>query len=261
MSSPPAPSPDRHPRTVLDHRIETAAGCSIETLWRHREAGLLDAPHSALADAHRDLVRAERDVTFHRARLARLVSGEFPVDQALLARIERTVDQLAHTIDERDTEQARAAAALEPIEAAAPLQAPQQVPTKDFAALLAIAQGAKLHKNLLTHRLAVATPPAPASPTPSCSACRRAASWTATPPTQCTPASPSPSPTPAGPSLPPRAPQARPAPRRRPGQRHHALPHTRVAEQLNTPSPRRPWRRRTESTDAHPRTGFPPRRI
>ncbi|WP_329343707.1 hypothetical protein OG252_45380 [Streptomyces sp. NBC_01352] len=158
MSSPPAPSPKRHPRTVLDHRIETAAECSIETLWRHREAGLVDAPHSALADAHRDLVRAERDVTFHRARLARLVSGELPVDQALLARIERTVDQLAHTIDERDTEQAKAAAALEPIEAAAPPQAHQQVSTKDFAALLAIAQGAKLHENLITHRLAVATP-------------------------------------------------------------------------------------------------------
>ncbi|MFF1297183.1 MULTISPECIES: hypothetical protein [unclassified Streptomyces] len=158
MSSPPAPSPNRHPRTVLDHRIETAAGCSIETLWRHREAGLLDAPQAALADAHRDLVRAERDVTFHRARLARLASGEFPVDQALLARIERTVDQLAHAIDERDTEQAKAAAALEPIESAAPPQAPQQVPTKDFAALLAIARGAKLHENLITHRLAVVTP-------------------------------------------------------------------------------------------------------
>ncbi|MFF4250561.1 hypothetical protein ACFY1L_05045 [Streptomyces sp. NPDC001663] len=158
MSSPPAPSPNRHPRTVLDHRIETATGCSIETLWRHREAGLLDAPHSALADAHRDLVRAERDVIFHRARLTRLVSGEIPVDQALLARIERTVDQRAHAIDERDVEQAKAAAALEPIEAAAPRRAPRQVPTKDFAALLAIAQGAKLHENLLTHRLAVATP-------------------------------------------------------------------------------------------------------
>jgi hypothetical protein len=158
MSSLPAPSPNRHPRTVLDHRIETAAGCSIETLRRHHEAGLLDAPQAALADAHRDLVRAERDVTFHRARLARLVSGELPVDQALLARIERTVDQLAHAIDERDTEQAKAAAALEPIEAAAPPQAPQQMPTKDFAALLAIAQGAKLHENLITHRLAVVTP-------------------------------------------------------------------------------------------------------
>ncbi|MER5823662.1 hypothetical protein ABT086_15705 [Streptomyces mirabilis] len=158
MTSPPAPSPDRHPCTVLDHRIEKAVGRSTEKLRRHRDDGLLDAPHAALADAHRDLVRAERDVTFHRTRLARLVSGEFPVDQALFARIERTVDQLAQAIDERDAQQAKAAAALEPIEAAAPRQAPRQVPTKDFAALLAIAQGAKLHENLVTHRLAVATP-------------------------------------------------------------------------------------------------------
>ncbi|MDQ0957997.1 hypothetical protein QFZ66_001875 [Streptomyces sp. B4I13] len=158
MTSPPELSPDRHPRTVLDQRIEKAAGCSIEKLWRHRDDGLLDAPHSALADAHRDLVRAERDVTFQRARLARLVSGEFPVDQALFTRIERTVDQLAHAIDERDAQQAKATAALEPIEAAAPRRAPRQVPTKDIAALLAIAQGAKLHENLVTHRLAVATP-------------------------------------------------------------------------------------------------------
>ncbi|MFC8198946.1 hypothetical protein ACFUTV_26655 [Streptomyces sp. NPDC057298] len=83
---------------------------------------------------------ASGDVTFHRARLARLLSGEFPVDQALFARIERTVDQLTHAIEERDAEQAKAAAALEPIEAAAPRQATQQASTKDFAALLAIVQ-------------------------------------------------------------------------------------------------------------------------
>ena len=158
MTSPPAPLPDCHLRTVLDHRIETAAGCSIETLWRHRDDGLLDASHATLAEAHRGLVRAERDVTFHRTRLARLASGEFLVDQALFARIERAVAQLALAIDERDAQQAKAAAALEPIEAAAPRQTPRQVPAKDFAALLAIAQGAKLHENLITHRLAVATP-------------------------------------------------------------------------------------------------------
>ncbi|MEU6355026.1 hypothetical protein ABZ896_37905 [Streptomyces sp. NPDC047072] len=157
MTSPPASSPDRRPRTVFDHRIETAAGGSVEALWRHRTAGLLDTPHAALADAHRELVRAERDVTFHRARLARLASGEFPVDQALLTRIERTVDQLAHAIDVRDARQAKTAAALEPIETAAPPRTPQHVGAKEIAALLAIAQGAKLHENLITHRLAVAT--------------------------------------------------------------------------------------------------------
>uniref|UniRef100_A0AAU2AET0 MarR family transcriptional regulator n=1 Tax=Streptomyces sp. NBC_00093 TaxID=2975649 RepID=A0AAU2AET0_9ACTN len=138
MTPPPASSPDRHPRTVLDHRIETAAGCSIETLFRHRDDGLLDAPHSALADADRELVRAERDVTFHRTRLARLASGEFAVDQALFVRIERTVDQFAYAIDERDAQLVKTAAALEPIEAAAAPRAPRQVPTKDVAPLLAV---------------------------------------------------------------------------------------------------------------------------
>ncbi|WP_217550067.1 PadR family transcriptional regulator [Streptomyces sp. GbtcB6] len=157
MTSPPASSPDRRPRTVFDHRIETAAGCSVEALWRHRTAGLLDTLHAALADAHRELVRAERDVTFHRTRLARLASGELPVDQALFARIERTVDQLAHAIDARDAQQTTTAAALEPIEAAAPPRTPQHVTAKDVAALLAIARGAKLHEHLITHRLAVAT--------------------------------------------------------------------------------------------------------
>ncbi|MFC9228386.1 hypothetical protein ACFTZI_05355 [Streptomyces decoyicus] len=132
-------------------------GHRLDELGRYRDDGLLDAAHSAVADAHRDLVRAERDVTFHRTRLARLASGEFPVDHALLARIERSVDQLAAAIDERDVQQGKTAAALRPIEAAPPRQGPRQVPAKDIAALLAIAQGAKLHQNLATHRLAVAT--------------------------------------------------------------------------------------------------------
>ncbi|WP_239157974.1 hypothetical protein [Streptomyces sp. SID13726] len=157
MTSPPAALPDRSARTVFDLRIETAAGCSIDRLCRHRDEGLLGAPHAALADAHRDLVRAERDVTFYRARLARLASGEFPVDRDLFTRIERTVDQLSDAIDARDAQQVRTAAALEPVEAAAPPRVPRQVPAQDVAALLAIAQGAKLHENLITHRLAVAT--------------------------------------------------------------------------------------------------------
>ncbi|KMS67720.1 hypothetical protein ACM01_41605 [Streptomyces viridochromogenes] len=151
-------APARQPRTALDHRIEHAVGRTVEELWRQRDDGLLDAPLAALADAHRDLVRAERDVTFYRVRLARLASGELPVDQALFARLDRTLDQLAEAAGERDAKQAEAAAALEPVEAAARRQAPPSVSTKDVAALLAVAQGAKLHENLLTHRLAVATP-------------------------------------------------------------------------------------------------------
>ncbi|MFI0119868.1 hypothetical protein [Streptomyces globisporus] len=150
--------PDRLTRTALDHRIETAVGRSVEELRQHRRDGLLDAPRTALADAHHDLVAAERDVGFYRFRLARLASSDLPVDQALFARIDRTLDQLAQAARRRDAKQVTAAAALEPIEAGAPRQVPRQIPTKDVAALLAIAQGAKLHEHLVTHRLAVATP-------------------------------------------------------------------------------------------------------
>ncbi|MFJ8978799.1 hypothetical protein [Streptomyces sp. NPDC102282] len=150
--------PDRLTRTALDHRIETAVGCSVEELRQHRDDGLLDAPHAALADAHRDLVEAERDVGFYRVRLARLASSDLPVDQALFARIDRTLDQLAQADRLREAKQTTAAAALEPIEASTPRQVPRQIPTKDLAALLAIAQGAKLHEHLVTRRQAVATP-------------------------------------------------------------------------------------------------------
>ncbi|MFC7908296.1 hypothetical protein [Streptomyces nigra] len=155
MTSPPS---DGLIPTALDQRIEAAVGYGVEELRRHRDGGLLDAPHAALADAHSELMAAERDVTFYRLRLARLASSELPVDQALFARIRRTLDQLATAAAVRDANQSVAAAALSPIEAAAPRQTPPQIATKDVAALLAIAQGAKLHEHLVTHRLAVATP-------------------------------------------------------------------------------------------------------
>lgn len=155
MTSPPF---NQHTPTALDLRIETAVGYGVQELHRHRESGLLTAAHAALALAHRDLEAAERDVAFHRVRLARLASSELPADQALFARIRRTLDQLATAAAVRDAKQTAATAVLEPIEAAAPRQAPPQVATKDIAALLAIAQGAKLHEHLVTHRLAVATP-------------------------------------------------------------------------------------------------------
>ncbi|MFC7217599.1 hypothetical protein ACFQLX_05330 [Streptomyces polyrhachis] len=66
--------------------------------------------------------------------------------------------QLAQAAAERDAKQTVAAAVLEPIEAAAPRQVSPQLATRDVAALLAIAQGAKLHEHLVTHRLAVVTP-------------------------------------------------------------------------------------------------------
>ncbi|MER5442568.1 hypothetical protein [Streptomyces sp. NPDC002790] len=153
-----ASPPDALMPTALDQRIKAAVGYGVEVLRRHRDGGLLDAQHAALADAHRELAGAERDVTFHRVRLARLAASELPVDLALFVRFARILDQLATAADVRDAKQAAAAAALEPIEAAAPRHRPPQIAAKDVAALLAIAQGAKLHEHLVTHRLAVATP-------------------------------------------------------------------------------------------------------
>ncbi|MFE1407846.1 hypothetical protein ACFW5D_30320 [Streptomyces sp. NPDC058770] len=83
-------------------------------------------------------------MTFYLRLLNRLSSGEFPVDCALVERIDRTVDQLI--------------AALEPIEsAAATASVPGERPLSAAgqAALLAIAGGAKLYEHLLTGRLSV----------------------------------------------------------------------------------------------------------
>ncbi|MEI5100929.1 hypothetical protein RB200_23315 [Streptomyces sp. PmtG] len=134
-------------------------GHSIERLRQHRDRGLLDDQHTRLADAHRDLVQAETNVTFYRSQLASLSSVEHPVDRALVERIGRTLDMLKEAVRDRDQRQAATIAALEPLEAVACGQ-PRGVPdlsAPDTAALLAIAQGAKLHQNLLTGRLSLVT--------------------------------------------------------------------------------------------------------
>ncbi|NUP41419.1 MAG: hypothetical protein HOY76_31435, partial [Streptomyces sp.] len=109
-----APQPDGLMPTALDQRIEAAMGYGVEELRQHRAGGLLGTAHAALADAHGELVAAERDVTFYRVRLARLASSELPADQALFARIERTLDQLATAAAVRDAKRSVAAAALAP---------------------------------------------------------------------------------------------------------------------------------------------------
>jgi hypothetical protein len=160
MTSPSPSTPSTNVVTALDHRIEAAVGRSIEQLWQHRERQLLDDAQTRLADAHHGLVTAERAVTFHRLLLARLASGEFEVDEALCARIDRTVGQLAQAVAERDAQQATAQTALEAVEKAARTQCPepaQELSAPDFAALLAIAHGAKLREHLLTQRLSVVT--------------------------------------------------------------------------------------------------------
>ncbi|WP_411140964.1 hypothetical protein [Streptomyces sp. x-80] len=160
MPSTPAPPAAKKAPTALDHRIEAAVSHSIDRLWEHRDRDLLDAPRTRLADAHRDLVQAETSVTFYRVLLHRLTSGEVPVEAALLKRIGRTTCQLEDAAATRDDRQGKVLAALEPIERGVDTQGPSEapeLPAPDIAALLAVAQGAKLHEHLLTHRLSVVT--------------------------------------------------------------------------------------------------------
>ncbi|MFF3501157.1 hypothetical protein [Streptomyces sp. NPDC003247] len=160
MSFEPAPATARRAVSSLDHRIEAVTGHDVDTLWAYRDCGLLDEAHAALVDRHRELAEAERGVTFYRTLLHRLSSGEFPVDGALLLRIDRTVDQLEQAADARDAVEQRVLAALEPVEDAArtaPGGEAETLSTPDQAALFAIAGGAKLHEHLLTGRLSVTT--------------------------------------------------------------------------------------------------------
>ncbi|MFD4829188.1 hypothetical protein ACFWPV_04925 [Streptomyces uncialis] len=156
----PVPQPAPKALTGLDHRVEAAVGHSIDTLWDQRDGGLLDEPRARLVDAHRALVSAETSVTFYRVLLHRLASGEFPVDEALVHRIGRTVAQLQEAATARDEQHRSVLAVLEPVEETARAQAPAgavDLPARDIAALLAISQGAKLHEHLLTQRLSVVT--------------------------------------------------------------------------------------------------------
>ncbi|MDW4906755.1 hypothetical protein RB628_15745 [Streptomyces sp. ADMS] len=160
MPATPAPAPAKKALTVLDHRIEAAVGHSIDQLWQHRDRDLLDEPRSRLVDAHRTLVQAEHGVTFYRVQLQRLASGEFAVDQVLFSRINRTVATLEEAAATRDEREQQVVAALEPIEAAVRSGGTgpaAELPAPDHAALLAIAQGAKLREHLLTQRLSVVT--------------------------------------------------------------------------------------------------------
>ncbi|RST11508.1 hypothetical protein E2C00_24425 [Streptomyces sp. WAC05374] len=160
MPPDPAPAAVRRAVSPLDHRIEAVTGHDVDTLWAYRDRGVLDEPHAHLVDRHRELARAETGVTFYRVLLHRLSSGEFPVDGALFARIDRTVDQLEEAATVRDAAALKVITALEPIEAAAAASsAPSETPlsTADQAALLAIAGGAKLYEHLLTGRMSVTT--------------------------------------------------------------------------------------------------------
>lgn len=158
MSSRPPGAPLKA-LTDLDHRIEAAVGRSVDVLWEQCDRGLLDEPHIRLVEAHRALVQAVTGVTFYRTLLGRLAEGEFPVDQALFDRIDRTVGQLEEAAGTRDERHKATVAVLERVEADAPRENPAgvELSAPDFAALLAIARGAHLRQHLLTGQLSVVT--------------------------------------------------------------------------------------------------------
>ncbi|MFD8847634.1 hypothetical protein [Streptomyces sp. NPDC059604] len=158
MPSDPSPAAARRAVTALDHRVEAVTGHTADTLWAHRDRGILDEPHARLADLHRELARAETGVIFQRTLLHRLSSGEFPVDDALFKRINRTVGQLEEAAEARDVAAHQVLAALAEIESATPAGGKAEpISAADQAALLAIAGGAKLQQHLLTGRMTLTT--------------------------------------------------------------------------------------------------------
>ncbi|MER6500168.1 hypothetical protein ABT218_12435 [Streptomyces sp. NPDC001455] len=157
MPPDPASAAARRAVSPLDHRIEAVTGHDVDTLWTYRDRGVLDKSHTHLVDQHRELAKAETGVTFYLRLLNRLSSGEFPVEEALFERIDRTVDQLEEAAVARDVAARKVLVALEPIEAAAAATVPGErtLSTDDQAVLLAIAGGAKLYEHLLTGRMSV----------------------------------------------------------------------------------------------------------
>ncbi|MEN8654395.1 hypothetical protein ABCR94_28305 [Streptomyces sp. 21So2-11] len=160
MASDPAPTPVRRAVSPLDHRIEAVTGHDVDTLWAHRDRGVLDAPHARLVDRHRELAQAQTGVTFYRTLLHRLSSGEFDVDSDLFESIDRAVDQLEEAAKVRYVATRRVFAALEPIEATSQRKAPDgpaRLSAIDHAALVSVEVGARVQPNLFTDQMYVTT--------------------------------------------------------------------------------------------------------
>ncbi|BAU88030.1 hypothetical protein SLA_7164 [Streptomyces laurentii] len=144
--------------TVLDQQIEQIVG-DLTAFHRDHQAGLLTAERAALASAHRELGIAESAVAYHRTVLASLASGARPVDDALLDRIRRTVNELTEATTARDARHTHAATALETVRASTPPPAPadSELTAHDLAVLLSLVPGGTLRQHLHTHRVSVRT--------------------------------------------------------------------------------------------------------
>lgn len=145
---------------MLDDRIHALTGYTCQQLQRHHADGLLPPELTALAEVHRDLAGEEADVAYHLGRLHRLSSGQDLADEALLERLERAMRHLADAVTRRDAHLDATAAVLEPLEQTARSRDDGELPDlapPDFAHLLGLVRGAKLHQNLVTQRLSVMT--------------------------------------------------------------------------------------------------------
>ncbi|MEC3997174.1 hypothetical protein VSR01_28200 [Actinacidiphila sp. DG2A-62] len=113
-----------------------------------------------LARAHQALTHAQADVTHHLRRTHRLSDGRAPADVALLERLERAVHHLAQAVNEYTARLEATVSVLEGLEKTFRDREEVDVPelaAPDFAHLLAMARGARLHQHLVTHRLSVIT--------------------------------------------------------------------------------------------------------
>ncbi|MCY0932553.1 hypothetical protein OTB20_41835 [Streptomyces sp. H27-H1] len=146
--------------TGIDDRIETVTGRSIEALWQLDDSKLLAEPVSSLVHAHRALAKAQSALVFNRVQIQRLTSGQFEIDGSVLTRIDRGLVQLKESVATRDLLLSEALTLLAPLEkdALRPTRSlGDEISPPDFARLLAMARGAKLHENIMTRRVSVAT--------------------------------------------------------------------------------------------------------
>lgn len=145
---------------MLDDRIHALTGYTGRQLQRHQADGLLPPDLTALADAHQDLAGEEADVAYHLGRLHQLSGSEDLAGQALLERLTRVMRHLTDAVTRRDASLDATAAVLEPLEKTARSRDERELPdltAPDFAHLMGLVRGAKLHQNLVTQRLSVVT--------------------------------------------------------------------------------------------------------
>lgn len=145
---------------MLDDRIQALTGYTGRQLQRHHADRLLPADLTALAEAHRDLAGEEADVAYHLGRLHQLSGGEDLADRALLERLTRVLRHLTDAVTRRDAHLDATAAVLEPLERTARSRDEGELPdltAPDYAHLLGLVRGARLHQHLVTQRLSVVT--------------------------------------------------------------------------------------------------------